>query len=346
MTVSTLTFQTRGTKTVWDVRDLVTSIKWTTDLNYSAGSLELELIEVDEGFTPKNGDIVRFKWSSKKVFYGFVFDVKYTNEKFTVTVYDTMRYLKNQDSLVWSVSTLSQRFDKVTKMAGIKHKVVSGSSHKLVAEVADGKSYFDMLKTAITATKRATGDQYFIADNYGVVELRKAPYKKLKIIVGDKSLMTKFDFEKSIEDAANVVRVVREDKKKKQRITKTAKGKTSKRTVTSDDPKDTTLVSASASGHSMDRWGKLQIVEKAKDKANEAQMKARAEQLLKSKNKQTYTLTLTAIGDLSLVAGNACYVKIKSLKDIGLGTKSLLITKATHTFMPAYTVELEMKVKI
>lgn len=335
MTVTKFTIGRRTDERIWDVRGILSGeITWTTDLNYSAGSLEFELLEVDEGFTPHMGDIVQFYWDNAKVFYGYVFDFKYTDEKFSVTAYDKMRYLKNQDSLVWPVSTLSQRFSKVAKMAGVSYRVVNGSNHKLVAEVADGKSYFDMLQTSIESTQNATGDQFFLMANYDTVELRKAPYKESAIIVGDKSLMTKFEYEQSIDDAANVVRIVREDEDKGQRSTATAGTK---------DPDNTSFTAVTASGN-VSKWGRLQYVETAKDKANVVQMRQQAKDLLKLKNKATNKLTLTALGDPALVAGNSTWLKVQSLKDIGYGTKALLITKATHHFSADYTVEIEMKV--
>lgn len=337
MAFTTFTIQHRGVNAiVWDVRKLVVdgTVKWSSDLNYSAGTLQFDVVEIDEGFTPRNGDIVKVYWDGAKVFYGYIFDFKYVPEKFSVTAYDKLRYLKNEDSLVWPVTTVSQRFDKVCNMAEISHKVISLSDHKVAAEVCDAVTYFDMLKTAIDKTSQATGSQYFITANYDVVELRKAPYKKLTIIIGDKSLMTNFQYERSIEDAANVVRVVRQDEIKGQKSTATATAKNTKLTVAS-----------SGSSSSIANWGRLQHIESAKEKANFAQMKQQATSLLKSMNKQTYTLTLTAMGNLSFVAGNAIYVKIKSLKDIGLGTQSLLITKATHNLGSDYTCELEMKVK-
>lgn len=320
---------------VWDVRGILSGeIIWTTDLNYSAGSLNFELVEVDEGFTPKMGDIVEFYWDNAKIFYGYVFDFKYTNEKFTVTAYDKLRYLKNQDSLVWPVSTLSQRFTKVAKMAGINYRVVNDSGYKLAAEVADSKSYFDMLQSSIEATQKATGSEFFLAANYDTVELRKAPYNQTTIIVGDRSLMTKFEYEQSIDEAANVVRVVRENEDKGQRSTATAGTK---------DPSNTSFTAVTASGN-ISEWGRLQTIETADEKANEAQMRQQANDLLKTKNKATNKLTLTVIGDPLLVAGNSAWLKVQSLKDIGYGTQSLVITKATHRFGSDYTADIEMKV--
>lgn len=348
MAVTLFTIQTPGTKTVWDVRDILESdIKWTTDIDFAAGQLTFKLVEVDEGFTPKNGDIVKFRWDHKPVFKGRIFKFDYDqSEVFSVTAYDNLRYFKNQDSLVWQVSTIAQRFNQVASLAGVPHKVVNNSTHKLVAEVCDSKSYFDMLKESFKATKRATGHRYFLFDNYGTVELRRAPFKKMKYYMGDQSYMTGFSYSRSIEDVVNVVRVVRTDKKKKQQESATSKTKQTADQKKVAEAKNTKLTTITKSTNSVERWGKLQTVEKAKDKANTAQMKAKAASILKSKGKQAHTLKLTALATLNMIPGNEYPVKIKSLKDIGVGTKYLLITKATHTFSGTTDqAELEMKVR-
>ncbi|MQM78806.1 XkdQ/YqbQ family protein [Lentilactobacillus buchneri] len=347
MSITTFASRTPGSKTLWDLREIVTDVKWVTDMNYSAGTLTFKLVEVDEGYTPHNGDDIWFRWNGKKIFKGKVFNVKYSDDEvFDVTAYDSLRYFKNQDSLVFPASTLSQRFTTVAKLAGVKHKATK-TAYKIPAEVCDSKSYFDMLKTSITRVRRATGNHYFLADNWGVSELRKYPYKKCNFILGDKSLLTGFSFEKSIDDAANVVRIIKENKKKKSRETSTAKtkGKKTKTTKsTTNDPKNTSYTKTTVAGDSVAIWGKLQYIEKAKDNANAAQMKQRAKDLLKAKNKQTYSLTLKALGNTDLVAGNSVPVQIKSLRQIGFGNKYALIKKATHNFTVDYNVELEMRV--
>lgn len=339
MAVTLFTIQTPGTKTVWDVRDILESeIKWTTDIDFSAGQLTFKLVEVDEGFTPKNGDIVKFRWDHKPVFKGRVFKFDYDElEVFTITAYDNLRYFKNQDSLIWPVSTITQRFTKAAKLAGVPYKVVDKSTHKLTAEVCDSKSYFDMLKESFKATRRATGHRYFLFCNYGTVELRRSPHKKVKRYIGDKSYMTGFSYSRSIEDVVNVVRVVRTDKSKKQQTSATSKAA---------EAKSTKLTTVTKQSSTVERWGRLQTVEKAKDKANAAQMKAKAASILKSKGKQAHTLKLDVLGTLDMIPGNEYPVKVKSLKDIGVGTKYMLITKSTHTFSGTTdTAELEMKVR-
>lgn len=348
MTVTLFTIQTPGEKTIWDVRPILESeIKWTTDIDFACGELTFKLVEVDEGFTPKNGDIVSFKWDDKPVFKGKIFKFDYDqSEVFSVTAYDSLRYFKNQDSLVWQVGTIAQRFLQVCKLAGVKGKVVNNSTHKLKAEVCDSKSYFDMLKDSFKSTQSATGHKYFLFDNYGTIELRQSPFKKMGYYIGDKSSLQAFSYNRSIDDVVNTVRVVRTDKAKKQTTSATAKTKGKKDYAGSTDPKTTKLTTVTASSSSVERWGRLQSVEKAKDKANAAQMKDKAQSILKSKGKQAHTLKLTTFASLNMVPGNYWPVKVKSLNDIGIGTRYTLITKATHTFTATTdTAELEMKAR-
>lgn len=350
MTVTLFTVQTPGEKTVWNIREILQSeIKWTTDINFACGQLTFKCVEVNEGFTPKNGDIVSFKWDDKPVFKGKIFKFDYDeSEVFSITAYDSLRYFKNQDSLVWPVGTIAQRFTQVCKLAGVKGKVVNNSTHKLKAEVCDSKSYFDMLKDSFKSTQSATDHKYFLFDNFGTIELRRSPFKKMPYYVGDKSNLQKFSYSRSIDDAVNTVRVVRTDKTKKQQTSATAKTKTKapKNYAGSTDPKSVKLTKVTASSSTVARWGRLQTVEKAKDKANTAQMKQKAKDILKSKGKQAHTLKLTTFASLNMVPGNYWPVKIGSLNDIGIGARYTLITKATHTFTATTdTAELEMKAR-
>lgn len=338
--ITKFTIGRRHSGDTWDVSNLVSNIKWVTDLNFAAGTFTFDLLFDDE-FYPQSGDVVEFQWDEKKIFYGYIFKTSFKNDKkFSITAYDKLRYLKNQDSLVWPISTISQRFDTVCKMAEISHKVVNGSDYKLPAEVADSKTYFDMLKSSIDKTQKATNQMYYVFANYDVVELRKAPYNSLNIIVGDQSLLTGFSFEKSIDEAANSVRIVKKNQAESQQTSSTSTDEES----SGDDPNKTSFNYTDSSNINVRDWGKLQIVENAKDKANDAQMKQRADELLKEKNRETYTLSLTCLGDTSLIAGNAVNIQISDLSKAGFWINNTAIMKATHNFSSDYTCDLEMKV--
>ena len=342
-----------GKGTTYDLRNVVANVKWITDLNFSAGELTFDLIQKAHPIIPYTGDIIKFRWSHHKIFYGYVFDYKVKEDNtVSVTCYDKERYLKNQDSIVWKSGTIADRFNNVCKRAGIKHKVVDKPTHKVAAEVCDGKTYFDMLKSAITKTLSATKHMYYVYCNYDTVELRRAPYKKLKIIIGSKSAMTSFSYAVDINDTANVVKVIQKDVKKSQAKSATAKQKkangknqktTSAKAKTSkkDEAKRTSFKIVSAKGDSTEQWGKLQVTVNKKNKANHAQMVKQAKDELHKRNRANKELTVDCIGNVDLVAGNAVTIKIN---DINKTLKNCPILKAEHEFGTDYKCHLTMKV--
>lgn len=324
----------------YQIQDYVVdnSIKWTTDLNFSAGQLDFELQETKHPIIPYTGDAISFVWQGHKIFYGRVF--KYSvdeSNRVKVTCYDNTRYLKNQDSIVFKAGTLSERFSEVLSHAGLSGKVVAGSGHKLKPEVDDSKSYFDMLKNAIDQTATATGQRYFVLANYGSIELRKVPYKRLNIVVGSKSGMTGFTYSVDIENTYNSIRVVQKNEKKSQSTSATAKGKDK---GGSDDASNTSFTATGVKGKSVAQWGVLQEVINAKEKANEAQMLEQAKGELKLKNNANKTLSIECIGNVDLVAGNAVTIKIT---DLNKKISNCPIVKAVHTFGTDYKCSLEMK---
>ena len=311
--------------TGYDLKDNVKNIVWTTDMNLSAGELTFDLVEDsnDTLVIPYTGDIITFRWDKEKIFYGYVFKYEFKGDTtISVTCYDKMRYLKNEDSIVFKSNTIADRFNEVCSRAGLSHSVKNSPSHKVKAEVCDSKTYFDMLKSAIDKTYKSTDQMYFLACNYDKIELRKAPYKKLSIVVDTRTTVTDFNYAVDIENTKNVVKVVQPNKKKSQTESSTAEG-------------------ASASGKSVEQWGKLQKVINKKSKANAAQMKAQAKETLKLLNVANKTLNITTKGDVSLVAGNAVTVYLKDLKK---ELPDCPILRATHKFDNDYLVTLEMKV--
>lgn len=211
---------TRDKKAGYDLSKNVNNIKWTTDLNYSAGELTFDLYFDGKPKKPALGGIIKYWYNSKKVFYGYVFDVKVSADRtVSVTAYDKLYYLKSQDSIVWPTMTLGSRFNEVCKRAGVTHKVVNKPTHKVKAEICEGKTYFDMIKSAVNKTKSSTGSYYFVTANWATVELRKAPYKKLNLILGDKSGMISGSLQESITNAYNVVKVYTKHTKGKKTST-------------------------------------------------------------------------------------------------------------------------------
>lgn len=348
-----LEYWTRDKKTGYDLSNSVNNVKWTTDLNYSAGELTFDLYFDESPKKPALGGIIKYWYNGQKVFYGYVFDVKVSADRtVSVTAYDKLYYLKSQDSIVWPTMTLGSRFNEVCKRARVTHKIVNKPTHKVKAEICEGKTYFDMIKSAVNKTKSSTGSYYFVTTNWSTVELRKAPYKKLNLILGDKSGMISGSLQESITDAYNVVKVYTKHTKGKKTSTarsghsttsyhKSSKYSSKISTTTTETPKNTSFTFTTAKGSTIARWGLLQKVVQKKDKANSAQAKAQAKAELKSSNQITKTLTIDCIGNLDFVAGNSVNLKVGYLSQ---NKSNVPITKAVHTWSgSSYTCSLTLK---
>nr|WP_054776943.1 hypothetical protein [Lacticaseibacillus saniviri] len=165
------------------------------------------------------------------------------------------------------------------------------------------------------------------------------PVKKTDLLIGDGSLLTDWSYDRSIDDAANVVKVVKNSKKDQGKSTSTA-------TDSASEAKNTVLTSQSSVGGTTARWGRLQVVEKVSDdKMNAAAMKAKANQILAEKNKETRSLKITALGTLEIDVGDSFWLSVNSLADIGVGKRQVTVTKVTHKFDPKnWTMDLEVQV--
>lgn len=307
--------------TSYDLKDLVYNIKWTTTMDFSAGELTFDLVQPYDqaNIIPYTGDIIKFSWDKQKVFYGYVWTYTLKKDRVvSVSCYDSMRYLKNEDTLIFKANNAGQRFKTICSKAGIKGAAIKSPTTKLKATIYEGKTYFDMLQDSFNKTLKKSSHKYFLTTNYDTVELRRVPHKKLDFYIGDSSGLIDATYSVDIENTYNTIRVIKSDSKK-HKIT----------------------AATTVSGKSPAQWGKLQKVVTPKDKANAAQMKEKAQNELKENNLANKTLSVKCIGDLSLIVGNAVTVK---LGDYNKTLSYAPITKAVHNFGSDYTCDLELKV--
>ena len=112
-----------GKGTTYDLRNVVANVKWTTDLNFSAGELTFDLIQKKHPIIPYTGDIIKFRWEHHKTFYGYVFNYKVKeDDTVSVTCYDKERYLKSQDSIVWQSGTMPIALTTFANVQGLSTK--------------------------------------------------------------------------------------------------------------------------------------------------------------------------------------------------------------------------------
>jgi hypothetical protein len=323
-----LIVQSKETGQLWEISELVSDISWDTYITDQPGKLTFNFIDEDNKVLLPEGSIVSFKVDDTKVFFGYVFKNGCDeSSKVQITAYDQLRYLKNKDVYVIPGMTSSQIFEKICKETQLRYSVLDASSYVLPASVEDNKTYYEVIQKSIDLTLINTGKWYFVRDNFGTLEYQLINRLKTPVFIGDGSLLSKYSFESSIdEDTYNQIKLVKEDKDAKKREIYIVKD-----------------------SNTIETWGTLQYFEKMDEDSNAAQIQARAEMLLKLKNRATKTLKLgTVIGDLRVFAGAGVILGIQKLVPRGIElNKYFMVTSVSHTFKnDSHTMSPELQVSI
>ena len=321
-----LLIQDNQTGRVYDASELLIGATWSGQISGQPGKLTFDVVR-DGTLQFYEGSRVRLTVDGYKLFFGWVFTKSRKDTDTTsVTAYDQTRYLKNTDTYVFPMkgvptATASERFIKICTDFQLNYKVVHPSSHQLTKKLYDSKTLADICQDGIDLTLIDTGQWFLMRDNFGTIEFLDIAKLKTKLVLGDASLMTGYDYQTSIEDGtANQIKLVQENKKLAKReiyIVKDSK--------------------------TIDRWGLLQHFEKVDEKANAAQIKARADQLIKLKNRVTRKLQLDCIGDFRVMPGNGVWVETK-LDDMQL-KRYMMVHACSHTIKNRlHTMKLNLEV--
>ena len=278
-------------KNQFDVSSIVSDIQVETTLLDQPGKLTFTLqAGLKETFF--EGSNVTLQVGGLKVFDGYLFEKK-LNEKLVLQCicYDRLRYLNNMDTYVFENKTVDEIFTTICTEQELPFKVVNGSSLATSSILHDNKSLYSMIQRAIDEVLVYTNKYLMVRDNAGVLELIDIEGLLSNILIGDESLLKGFNFTSSIDrDTYNYIKLVQENKEAQVR----------NKYIVMD-------------GDNVGKWGRLQYFEKMDEDVNEAQIKEKAEQLLKLYNRKTKTLKMSCLGDFKLSAGVGVMVSIAGL---------------------------------
>jgi hypothetical protein len=323
-----LIVQNADTGKALEISELVSSISWSTYVADQPGKLVFTFIDESDKVLATEGSVVSFKVDGTKVFFGYVFKEGVDEtESISITAYDQLRYLKNKDTYVLANMTASQVFEKVCKDFKLRYSVIDKSSYVLPSSLEDNKGLYEIIQKGMDLTLINSGNWYVVRDNFGTLEYQLLNRLKTLVFIGDGSSLSKYSFESSIDDDTyNQIKLVKENKD------------TAKREIYI--VKDSSTIKT---------WGTLQYFETVDEASNAAQIQARAEMLLKLKNRKTKSLKLNnVLGDLRVFAGAGVVLGIKKLVVRGIAmNKYFMVTSATHTFAnDLHTMSLELQVSI
>lgn len=305
----------KSNKEAFDITQLVSSTEVTENTN-RAGICTFAMIAGE--VRPQEGNAIMVSYDGVPYFAGYVFATTDTQEgTVKVTAYDQLVYLKTSDTKVFDNLPLEKIVRQLCDEYSLRIGELEPTGYPLGRRLYDGKQLLDMVANCISLTLRATGEMYYLKDVGGYVTLRNIRSTISDIVVEPGSLLSGYDYTRSIEESSNQIKLVRDNKE------------TGKRE----------LYIAKDSGN-ISRWGLLQHYEKLDDAVNPAQAKEKADALLLLKNRVQQSLTLEVLGDSSIRAGKLIRIKIP---DVEL-EKFLLCTTAQHSFSnTGHTIKITLR---
>ncbi len=254
----------------------------------------------------EEGDIVKATYNGVGFFYGYVFSKSRSNDNIIkVTAYDQLRYLKNKDSVIIEEVTLSELVKSIIGKCNLKieNSNIVDTNVIIDSRVERNSSYLDMIEKCLSYTKKQSGKEFYLYDDFGVLTLKDISSMRLNKLIDD-SCFTSFDYSSSIDsDVYNEVFVTYKEGKEEKRV--------------SDNDED-----------SINRIGLLRLVESA-DSKEEAYGKV--ETLLNQYSKKKRKLSLKNVfGDIKVRGGCEVFIKL-NLGDVEINDY-FLVENVTHSF--------------
>ncbi|MEK4190803.1 MULTISPECIES: XkdQ/YqbQ family protein [Paenibacillus] len=308
---------------IWDISGIVSDISWKTARSGKPSTLELTLVDNGIYQLPKfgisNGDIIQFSKDNVDVFYGFVFSIDTgSDQEIKLTAYDQIRYLLGNGSYVLQDVTASDVIKKITTDYGLKTGVLEETEYRIPSLIEDDKKLLDIIMGAIGSELQFKGRLMAFYDDFGKLTLRKPDSMLLNLVLGAGHYLYDYSLKKSIDDDTyNTIFLYKDNE---------ASGKRDFYPVSDKD--------------NVKRWGILHLYQKADDKANAAQIQEKANNLLKMHNREKLSLSIQAIGDMRVRAGNFIYVLLDEFE-----TQLFLVDQCSHKISGGeHTMSLDIKV--
>lgn len=317
----TLIYQDAVSRTCYDISSLASNIEHHTEMDSQPGKLTFKLSEDPKKLLNKikMGSVIILKSTLKILFRGRVFRAE-TDENggWQVTAYDSLRYLKNKDTMSCINKTLQEFVQDIANAANISCKVSAGGSVKLTDRLFQSKSYFEMLKTCFDEVFEKNGTLLFMRDNNGILEVTEPKKCVTSNYVGDGANLTGYSYSEDIDETTfNKIMLFKKDKKTGQ--------------LKMLDPQQDFMTAT--------LWGVLQDEKTFDENTEDSQAIAYGQLLLANKNRIKNSISIKALNIDGLDAGCGFYFVLSKLNIM----QSVYVTRATHYYnQDLGTMDLEV----
>lgn len=281
--------------------------EWETARIGQPGKLTFNVVN-DNIINFQEGNPVIFKVNGEEVFFGFVFiKGRDKDQIIKVTAYDQLRYFKNKDTYVYTNKKASDVTKMIANDFNLQTGTIEDTGYVIASRIQDNKTLFDIVYDALDLTLMNTGKMYVLYDDFGKLSLRDVESMKIPdLVVGDYNSQN-YEYKTDIDtDTYNKVKLYRDNEE------------TGKREI---------YIAQDSSN--INNWGVLQYFDKVDENTNP---KAKAEGILKLKNKKKRTLQLkNVLGDIRVRAGTSVMTLVENVGDISV-KQYMLVEKCKHVF--------------
>lgn len=305
-----LMYQNSETGQVYDLATVANKVSFKTNRRGSPGSVEIEL-NTDINFP--FGSPLAVKDNETKLFFGFLFRVKKGKKgKRTLVFFDQIKYLLRNESYLFKNKDLESILKTITKDFELLLGEINVPGDPLPTMLKEDKTALDIIQEALDEVLVQTGHMLVLWDDYGALRVDVPQNMRIQTVLADASIISDYEYEGSIEDSANMVKIAQDNKE------------TGKREIY-----------IFMDSNNVKRWGKLQHFEVVDEKINEAQIKKMGDMLLKLKNRVYETINLEfSVGDWDFRAGRGVFVDVKDIGEKGwyvMDEVSHEVTATAHT---------------
>ncbi|KAB0441624.1 hydrolase [Lysinibacillus fusiformis] len=291
-------------------------IVWETHRKGTPGKLTFNVIK-DGMLSFHEGDEVIFEYDGHKIFKGFVFTKKRSNNRIiTVTCYDQLRYFKNKETYRYENRTATQVLQLIAKNFKLKTGTIDNTKYVLPCMVEDNQELFTVMANALAETTLNTQRLFVLYDDFGALNLREAKTLQTDLLIDEESGES-FEYTSSIdENTYNKIKLVRENKETGERATFMAESESR-----------------------MTEWGVLQLTDKFDEGVNG---KAKAESMLNFYNRKSRKLHINKVFGNPIVRGGSQVAVLLDVGDLSVAN-FMMVESVRHTFKESnYRMDLSL----
>lgn len=304
---------------VYDMSNLVQSIKWSGSKSAMPRTLEVTMLDSDRhgherpDIDISEGHMVQFQWNGEELFRGiFVSMSQSVSRTSTYKAYDAGMYLaKNMSTFTFQKKTATEIFDSICNEFEIDHTAVD-TQYVIPDLTMPNTTAADAIWSALAKTYRGSGGRYYVIAKEGQLHLIARADNVKQIVVEEGANAISFSRQKSIENVYTRVKLF------------------------SDANKG---LAFDADTEIESKLGVMQYTEQADSKEKQAALNNKASNLLSIKKQTEETLEVEVIGDATIYSGVALYLELPYL---GIST-TYFVDEDNHEFKgEKHTMKLKL----